>query len=159
VSGKKTWRWLLPAALAVLLGAGPGTRAGDKVKVCLVTVLASQRHNKVDERLTEIAEKVQKEKPKLKLRGFKLVDMTCNSLAPGEEWVVKLIEGQEAQVVIDKSADKNKCVVLRVKAPLLKGQVKYRTVCNKFLPIITGFTNKKGDVLILAVMVKPCRGK
>jgi hypothetical protein len=146
---------LAGATAASLLGAGQRSLAGDNVKVCVVTILASPRTDGVDPRLKGIAEEIQKKKSRLK--GFQLADMTCSSLATGEKWVIKLVDGQKAEVVIDQSADKDDSVVLRVRAPL-QGEIKYRTVCGKFLPIVTRYKTKdKRDRLILAIMVKPCQ--
>jgi hypothetical protein len=150
-------RWL-PAALVAagaFLTLAPPVRAGDKVQVTLVTILATTRHEPVDPRLVCIAKEVRKKNPKL--RGFKLVNMNRKSLRPGEEWTVKLLEGQEATVVIHQGPNKNNRVELKVDAPL-QGEIVYDTVCGKCLPIVTRYKTKgKQDRLIIAVMVRPCR--
>jgi hypothetical protein len=155
-------RGLLPltAMIACLLGMSCAASAGQNVKVCLVTILASQHDNKVDDLVKSIAAEVQKKKPRLKLKGFQVANMTCKSLATGQKWTVKLVDGQTAEVVIDQPADKDNWVVLRVTAPR-QGEIQYGTVCGKYLPIVTRYKTKdKGDRLILAIMVKPChKGK
>jgi hypothetical protein len=152
-------RWLL-SFLVVGLGLfGPGlsARAGGRVKVAVVTILASKDSPEVDPRLKHIAEEVRKTKPKLK--GFQLANMTCKSLTQGEQWKVKLVDGQEAVVVVEQPANKQKNVILRVRAPR-QGEIVYKTVCGKFLPIVTRYKTKKGgDRLIIAIMVKPCHKK
>jgi hypothetical protein len=135
----------------------PAAQAGEKVKVTIVTILATTRNDKVDPRLKCIAGEVcKKEKG---LTGFKLVNMTCQSLATGEKHTFKLLDGQEALVEVQHGANKENRVQLKVKPPL-QGEIVYVTVCGKFLPIVTRYTTKdKGDRLIVAVMVKPCRKK
>jgi hypothetical protein len=138
----------LPASMA---------KAGDRVKVTLVTILATTRNEPVDKRLVCIAREVQKKEPDFK--GFKLVNMNCQSVAPGQPWKVKLVDNQEAVVVIHHGADQHNRVELKVGAPL-QGEIVYGTVCGKFLPIITRYTTKdRQDRLIIAVMVRPCHKK
>jgi hypothetical protein len=154
------WLFLAGAMIAYLLGAVCPLQAQDnklKVKVCLVSILASQTDEKIDEKLKSIAKEVQKSKPELKLKGFHLANMTCSSLAKEEKWIVDLVEGQKAEITIHQCADKEKCVILKVRAPG-RGEITYRTVCGKFLPIVTKYQTKdKKDQLILAIMVKPCQ--
>jgi hypothetical protein len=155
---------LLVRYLAVFLGAcgglcvsAPTAMAGERVKVTLVTILATTRDEPVDKRLLCIAREVQKKEPYLK--GFKLLNMNCKSLAPAQRWKVKLVDNQEAVVVIHHGADKENRVELKVAAPL-QGEIVYGTVCGKFLPIITRYTTRdRQDRLIIAVMVRPCHKK
>jgi hypothetical protein len=149
---------LVPLAfLSCCLLPPAGVRAGEKVKVTIVTILATTRNEGVDPRLKCIAQEVCKKEKGLK--GFKLVHMTCQSLAIGEMHTFKLLDGQEALVVVHHGANKDNRVELKVKPPL-QGDIVYVTVCKKYLPIVTRYTTKdKGDRLILAVMVKPCRKK
>jgi hypothetical protein len=128
-----------------------------RVKVTVVTILASTQKEFVDERLKCIAQEVQKKNPSLK--GFELHSMECKSLAVNEKWTCKLVDGQEARIVIHKGADKDNQVELKIKAPK-QGDIVYGTVCGKFLPIVTRFKTKSKERLIIAVMVKPCnKGK
>jgi hypothetical protein len=151
------WLFLSLAAMACAFESPPALQAGERVKVTLVTILATARKEGVDPRLKCIAKEICKKEDLLK--GFKLVNMTCKSLATGEKWTVPLVEGQEALVVIHRGADKNNRVELKVKPPL-QGDIVYQTVCGKFLPIVTRYTTKdKGDRLIVAVMVRPCHNK
>jgi len=151
----------LVLALATVLGAlalPPSLQAGERVKVTLVTILATTRNEDVDKRLKCIADEVRKKEKGLK--GFKLVNMKCHSLGTGQTWTIKLgVEGQEALVVVHHGADKENLVELKVKPPK-QGDIVYQTVCGKFLPIVTRYHTKgKGDRLIIAVMVKPCHKK
>ena len=47
---------------------------------------------------------------------------------------------------------------LKVVPPKM-GAITYSTPCGKFLPMITGYRRKNGDVLIIAVRVQPCPGE
>jgi hypothetical protein len=38
------------------------------------------------------------------------------------------------------------------------GEITYSTPCGKFLPIMTEYVTKNGQVMILAVRVQPCSG-
>jgi hypothetical protein len=152
-------RWLLLSLAAVLcaLASPPALKAGERVKVTIVTILATTREGPVDKRLKCIANEVCKKEKGLK--GFKLVNMKCQSLATGQKWTFKLLEGQEALVVVHHGADKENRVELKVKPPL-QGDIVYQTVCGKFLPIVTRYQTKgKGDRLIVAIMVRPCHKK
>jgi hypothetical protein len=144
------------AVLACLVAFLPADDAGKKVKVSLVTVLATTRDEPVDPRLTCVAREIRKKNPELK--GFQLVHMACASLAPGAKAKFQLVEGQEALVVVERGADKDNKVQLQVRAPL-QGEVVYVTVCGKFLPLVTRYKTKKDDLLILCVMVRPCHKK
>jgi hypothetical protein len=151
--------WTFPLTLgALLLTPLPAAQDGKKrVKVTIVTILATTRAEPVDRRLKCIAAEVRKKDPDLK--GFKLLTMECKSLAINQKYQFKLVEGQEAKVVIHRGADKNNWVELKVKAPL-QGCIVYECVCGKFLPIITRYkTKKKDERLIIAIMVKPCHKK
>jgi hypothetical protein len=144
-----------------MLGWLAFARAGDpppaRVKVCVVTILATTREEPVDRRLTCIAKEVQKKEKNL--RGFKLIEMRCASLAVNQKHTFRLIDKQEAVVVVHHGADEKNWVELKVKPPQ-QGEIVYRTVCGKCLPIVTGYKTKgKGDRLILAIMVKPCHKK
>jgi hypothetical protein len=152
-------RWLV--ALGVTTGGflAPATNAcaGERVKVTLVTILATTRNEPVDNRLQCMAREVRKKEPELK--GFKVLTMNCKSLATGEKWTVDLVDGRKAVIVIHHGADKNNRVELKLAAPL-QGEIVYNTVCGKFLPVVTRYTTKdKQDRLIIAVMVRPCHKK
>jgi hypothetical protein len=166
-TGKCTPRWhsrlVAAGALAVLLAAAaPGPRAcgpkqpAGKIKVTVVVILASDRPGEVDPRLKCIADEVRKKDPSL--QSFHLASMTCRSLAANEEAAFKLVEDQSAQVVVHHGADGENRVSLAVTPPR-QGEIVYRTVCGKFLPIVTRYQTKNRDRLILAVRVQPCTGK
>jgi hypothetical protein len=140
--------WLLvPAAAA---------EQPKRVKVTVVTILATPRNNDVDPRLKGIAEEVQKMSPQL--TGFRLVSMASKSLAVDEKASFPLVENQVVQVVIRHSADKYNRVSLAVTPPQ-QGEIVYRSACGKFLPIVTRYQTLPKERLIVAVRVQPCNGK
>jgi hypothetical protein len=146
--------------LAILVGLVFGPCAAQpqpkNVKVTLVVILASENPVHVDPILVNIAKEVQKKKPELKC--FKWKCQTCKSLEVDKKETFKLVDKQEAEITIKQPADKNKKVVLIVKPPL-GGEIEYESVCEKFLPIVTRYETKKGERLILAIQVEPCKGK
>jgi hypothetical protein len=144
------------AGLAAMTCGQEGAPMGHKVKVTVVAILASDKGDKVDARLKCIADEVRKLDPQLK--AFRVGSMTCRSLAVNEASAFPTVKGETALVVIRQAMDKSKKVELAVTPPC-QGEIVYRTVCGKFLPIITRCQNKKGERLILAIRVQPCPGK
>ena len=130
---------------------------GDKIKVTVVVILASEQGNTIDPRLKDIAAEVQKLNPNFK--SFQLKTMTCKSLEPGVKATFPCIEDKSAEVTVKHAADKNNKVSLAI-VPPDQGEIIYRTVCGKFLPIVTRCkTKSKDERLILAVRVQPCLGE
>ena len=146
------WALVLPVLLAL---AGPAG-AGERVRVTVVTILASQRDREVEPRLRCIAREVRKLYPRL--TGFRMSRMCCKSLPVGARDDFDLVAGQVASVTVQKGADKEDRVRLKVAPPLL-GEITYDTACGKFLPIVTPFRTADGDRLLIAVRVQPCHGK
>lgn len=126
-----------------------------KVKVTVVVILASEKGNFVDKQLKAIAEEVQKLNPQL--NSFHLKSMTSKSLAPDDKVSFPLIDDRAALVVVKHGADMNNRVGVAITAPN-QGEIEYRTVCGKFLPIVTRYHTKTRERLILAVRVQPCLG-
>jgi hypothetical protein len=150
--------------LVLMAGAGAAAPApacdGDKVKVTLVVILASEEGSKIDHRLKAIAAEVQKLNPNLK--SFRLKEMTTQSMDPDEKATFPVVEAKVAHVVVRSGADKDNRVVLAVTAPD-QGEIVYRAVCGKFLPIVTRCCTGPADArmrqrLILALRVEPCQG-
>src|SRR5437764_8707374 len=108
----KRWLLLSLGALVCTCAPTPALQAGEKVKVTVVTILATARKEGVDPRLQCIAKEICKKEKCLK--GFKLADMKCKSLATGEKWAIPLVDGQEAIVVVHHGADKANRVELKV---------------------------------------------
>jgi hypothetical protein len=140
-------------AVLGLLAADPPAAAQGKLEVTVVTILASDRHDKVDPLLKCVAREVQKKDPTL--RGFELRRMTKKALAVGARGTFRLVDQKEAEVVVQEGPDKANWVGLAVTAPG-QGEITYSVVCGKYLPIMTGYKTKNNDRLLLAIMVKPC---
>jgi hypothetical protein len=130
-------------------------KSADKVKITMVVILASEEGNFVDKRLKAIAEEIQKLNPQLK--SFHLKSMTTKSLAPEEKASFPLVDDRSALLVVKHGADKENRVGVAVTAPN-QGEIEYRTVCGKFLPIVTRYQTKARERLILAIRVQPCQG-
>jgi hypothetical protein len=127
----------------------------DPVKVTLVVILASEEGNTIDKRLKGVAEEVQKLHPNLK--SFTYKSMESRSLKPNEKASLLCVEKQLVEMVIKHGADKENRVSLAVKPPSMS-ELEYQSVCGKFLPIVTPYKTQKGECLILAIRVEPCRG-
>jgi hypothetical protein len=143
-------RWAL--ALGVVLAAGAAA-AAEEVRVCVIAIVATERNDKVDPKLTCIAREVQKKNPKLK--GFTFTDLGCKSVTVGEPKEFKLPGDEVATITVRRAADEHNRVRLEVKPPRMK-RISYETICGKFLAIMTPVHTGDGDVVILAVRVTPC---
>ena len=141
--------FLAVAALATRLSACPQ----EKVKVTVVVILATEQGDFVDKRLKDFAKEVQVKYPTYK--SFQIKKMTNKSLAPDEKATFKLVDEVTAQIVVKHGADKQNRVSLAVTAPE-QGEIVYRTVCGKYLPIVTRYQTKAKELLMLAIEVKPC---
>ncbi len=127
---------------------------GKKVKVTMVVILASEEGRFVDKKLTAIAEEVRLKYPNLK--SFKLKSMATESLAAEEKFHFPLVENRKALVILKHCADKENRVSLAVTAPD-QGEIVYRSVCGKYLPIVTRYQTQNKELLILAIRVQPCK--
>jgi hypothetical protein len=128
----------------------------DPVKVTLVVILASEEGDTIDPKLKAIAEEVQKKEPQLK--NFTLKSMQSKSYKPGEKFSMPLVEDKKVEMLIKHGADKDNRISLSLFAPSM-GEIEYKTVCGKFLPIVTPCKTKSKERIILAVRVQPCRGE
>jgi hypothetical protein len=147
----------LPALLMLVATVPtPADCDEEEVEVSVVAILATDRDSKVGKDLECVAKEVRKKDPKL--TGVRLGNMTCKSIAVGKKAKFELVEGQTAAVTVDHGADKRNKVQLKVKAPLL-GEITYETCCGKFLPVMTPYKTKDGDVLFVLVRVQPCSEK
>jgi hypothetical protein len=149
------WALVLPALLASAVPAADAEEKG-KVRVCVVVILATENDKKVDKQLEHIAREVRKMQPKL--TGFHFQNVSCKSLPIGSKDTFELLDDQAADVTVQRGADKDDKIRLKVRPPLM-GEITYSTACGKFLPIVTPYRNKSNDLLIIAVRVQPCRGK
>jgi len=125
----------------------------DPVRVTVVVVLATTEDIGVDPKLTELAKEVQKRDPKLV--GFKMVAAEAKSIAVGDSYTFELVDNQELKVKVEKQKDASGKISLAMKAPGLD-KLSYGCACDKFFPVVTPHQTKAGEVLIIAVMAKPC---
>jgi hypothetical protein len=142
--------------LAPVLANARAVAADEEVRVCVIAILASQRDKKVDPRLTCIAKELRKMYPEL--TGFRLArddGMSCQSVAVGARKLFKLPENESAVITVERAADKDNRVRLKVRPPRMKA-ITYTCPCGKFLPIVTPIRTKVDDLLIIAVRVTPC---
>lgn len=127
----------------------------SNVKVTMVVILADSEGEDIDPRLRLIAKEIQKKSPELK--SFQLNSMYCESLPVNKMTKVKTVEKKMAEITIKHCADANNRVTLTFKAPR-QDAITYRTICGKFLPIVTRYQTSEGKRLILAIRVQPCNG-
>jgi hypothetical protein len=125
----------------------------DPVKVTVVVVLATDSNTKVDAALADLAKQVQKRDPKL--TGFKVSATEAKSIPVGESVTFDLVEKQELKVTVTRPKDANGKIAMTIKPPGLEN-ITYGCACDKFFPVVTPYTTKNGEVLIIAVMAKPC---
>jgi hypothetical protein len=147
------------AALAAVLLVAPAARAADDVDVTVVAILATSdaKNAKIEPELAAIAKEVQKKYPNL--TGFRMAQMTCQSMAVGRPEAFGLVDKEAAQVTVEHGADKHDRVRLKVQPPQLK-EITFTSCCGKFVPIVTPYQTKdKQEQLIIAVMVSTCKDK
>jgi hypothetical protein len=109
-------------------------KEGPRVKVTVVVIHAHDRWDQIDPRLKLIAAEVQKCQRELK--AFTLASITTKSLAVNEKALFPIHGDKNAVVVVHQAADKSNKVCLAVTPPQ-QGEIVYRTVCGKYLPIVT----------------------
>jgi hypothetical protein len=143
---------------ACVVAAPTFARAQEKVKVTVLTILATDRDKIVDAKLECVAREVQKLEPKLTGFRLDLKHSSCQSLEAGSKVNFPLVDDQVATVVVQHGADKDNRVSLKVKPPQI-GEIFYTCCCGKFFPIVTRYQTKNKDRLIIAIMVKPCHKK
>jgi hypothetical protein len=138
------------ALLPVLLICCP---ADDRVEVTVVVVLATRADDTVDPKLAALAREVRKRDETL--TGFKLVAAEVKSIPVGSSHTFELVDKQELKVTVTRAKDAEGRITMTIKAPKLE-KVNYGCACDKFFPVVTPHETKSGDVLVLAVMAKPC---
>jgi hypothetical protein len=127
---------------------------GQKVSVTLVVILAGEEGSTIDPRLKAIAEEVRLKFPNL--TSFRLKSMATKSLVANDKTLIPVVDNRDVEVTIKHGADAEKRVCLAVTAPD-QGEIVYRSVCGKFLPIVTRYQTKSRELLILAIRVQPCK--
>jgi hypothetical protein len=122
------------------------------MKVTVVTILASDQHEKVDAKLKDIATAVTKREPTL--TGFRLERSTCKKIQTGEKLTFPLPEDNSVNVTLNAPKEKETRPSLTVKPPSV-GEISYSCCTGKYFPIVTRYVTKERERLIIAVMIKP----
>ena len=130
-----------------------GCPAEDPVRVTVVVVLASTQDTGVDPKLASLAKEVQKRDSTL--IGFSLKATEAKSIPIGGTYDFELVEKQVLHVRVAKSRDADGRISLSIKPPGLE-KITYHCTCGKFFPVVTPYQTLTGEVLIIAVMAKPC---
>jgi hypothetical protein len=113
-----------------------------KVRVVVVSILATSKDETIDDSLKDVAREVKKKSPEL--TGFRMGPTTRLTVAMGDK--VKFAAVDENEVTVE------------VKAPTL-ASLTYTCVPGKYFPIVTGYETKNGERLIIAVMVELPKAK
>ena len=157
---------MIPRILAILtmIGVSVGVALADgdcdwpdekdPVKVTLVVVLASENGDHIDKKIKPLADEVKKTHPHLK--SFVWKSQEIKSLKPNEKASLHCVEKKMVDMIVKHGADKDNQVSIAVKPPMMS-EVEYQSVCGKFLPIVTPVKTKKGETLILAIRLEPCK--
>jgi hypothetical protein len=146
---------LCVAPAVLLLAAAPAP--AEDIRVAVVAILASGDGAKVDTEVEAVAREVRKKYPAM--TGFRMARMTCQPVPAGKEQSFKLVDDEVATVEVERAADKDDRLRVRVKPPQLK-EITYTTCCGKYFPIVTPYqTRARQEQLIIAIMVCPCKEK
>jgi hypothetical protein len=143
------------AACLVALTAPSAVRCAEKVQVTVLSILATDKSRKVDDRLKEIAEEVRKKEPKL--TGFRLERIYQKSHAPGQCETVKLVDKECVDLCVNEKTDAEGRVTLTIKPPEM-GEITYACRCGAFFLVVTNYrtAGPNRERLIIAVMARPC---
>ena len=141
------------AILPALLMLAPACPTEDPVRVTVVIVLATSANKKVDPALVELAKAVRNHDDTL--TGFRVHATEEKSIAVGDSATIALVEKQELKVTVTRPKGPDGKIALTLTAPGLE-KITYGCACNKFFPIAIDHRTKKGEVLVVAVMAKPC---
>jgi hypothetical protein len=155
LSGFRLW-----GVAAMIVVASPWLGAAhaddDKIEVTVLSILASDKNDKIDERLQEVAKEIQKKEPTLV--GFRVERVTKKSIKVGDKASFMLADEKEVVVILSERDPKDGRVTVTIKPPTV-GDITYSCCCGKFFPVITRHLTKENERLIVAVMVKPCHKK
>ncbi|HEY3790176.1 MAG TPA: hypothetical protein VGL71_15055 [Urbifossiella sp.] len=137
---------------AILFGLSAPAPA-QEVRVTIVTILANDRNQIVDSKLTEVKREVQKREPSL--TGYRLGRTGHRDINVGQKEAIKLFDNDEysADVKLLARNDTKKRATIEVKPPQV-GAITYETCYDKFFPIVTRSV-VNGERLIIGIMVKP----
>lgn len=145
------------AATMLALAAGSARAQDGNIKVTVVAILGTDKNTHCCPELKDIAQELKKKNPKL--TGFTLERSTCKSMKIGEKDLIHLVDKEFVEVKLRVKDDTTNRVSLTLKPPTM-GEMEIKTCCGKYFPLFTGYRTKdKDEVLIIAVMVKPCMKK
>jgi hypothetical protein len=130
----------------------PSSAGAEEVKITVLAIFATDKNSTVDADLKEIAERVQKQEPKL--TGFRQGRQSSKSVTVGDgsKESFALTEDQVVTVSVEAVVKKEK-VRMTIKPPTL-GEITYSTSWEKFFPIVTRYVTKDKERLIIAIMVE-----
>lgn len=123
------------------------------VEVTVVVALATRANDTVDPKLVTLAKEVRKRDDTL--TGLKLVVTEVKSIPVGGSHTFELTDKQELKVTVTRAKDAEGKISLAIRAPKLENLV-YGCACEKFFPVVTPHETKAGEVLVIAVMARPC---
>jgi hypothetical protein len=153
---------LLVLALGTLTGAAPRADAAETIKVKVITILATNKDDKIDPGLEDLARCVKKLHPEWKLTGFRLGKVIQKDVEIGKSGSFVLEGKHKAVVALHQLAEEcgsgKKKVVMEVTPPRM-GPIECKCCCGKFLPIKTPVRTRDGKVIIIGVCAKPCYAK
>lgn len=147
---------LLGILLAPVAGVTAGPPAEEKIEVKVLAILVSKHHTKVDDKLAQFAEQVQKQDPSR--TGFKLERSNARSVKLGETQPFDLCGKQVVEVTVNKERNENGRITLTVKPPKLT-PITYECACGKYFSMATQHFEGKGKdraQLFIAIMARPC---
>src|SRR5262249_61787838 len=86
---------------AIIVLAGPWLTAvradEDKIEITVLAILASDKTNKIDPKLTEVAKEIQKKEPALV--GFSVERVTKKSIKIGDKATFPLVDEKEVVII------------------------------------------------------------
>jgi hypothetical protein len=135
---------------AVFLTACP---TEEPVRVTVVVVLATDQNTTIDPKLVDLAREVQKRDETL--TGFRIKAAEAKSIPIGDGYTFELLDKEILRVRVERSRDADGRINLTIKPPGLE-KITYHCTCGKYFPVVTPYQTKGGEVLIIAVMAKPC---
>ena|ERR1051326_2153093 len=147
---------LILATIGGALVAAEPEPQDAKVRVTVVSILATSKDDKVDDKLKEVAKEVSKKSQEL--TGFRIATTSARIIALASKEKFAAVDENEVTVEVNALKDNGSRFSVQVKAPTL-ASLTYNCVPGKYLPIVTGYETKNGDRLIIAVMVEVPKGK
>ena len=143
----------MTGALAPLLFLIAAPPPEEPVKVTVVVILATEANADVDPKLAALAAQVQKRDKAL--TGFRIAATEAKSIPVGDSHTFELVEKEQLKVTVTRPKDANGRICLTIRPPGVDN-VTYGCACDKFFPVVTPHRTRAGEVLIVAVMAKPC---